>query len=111
VAAPVLSGDDKPSRWGYLAAILVSALGHAVFFVLVLVILPGFFSSKPPLPAYTVKIVDSIPAGDLGTHLPRLGQESRQQPPQHEARNEEPKEKPEPAPSAPRPTTIRMRSR
>jgi TonB family protein len=103
MAAPVRSGDDKPSRWGYLAAILASALGHAVFFVLVLVILPGFFSSKPPLPAYTVKIVDSIPAGDLGTHLPRLGQENPQPTPKQEARNETPKEKPEPAPSVPPP--------
>src|SRR5262249_12940880 len=29
---------------------------------------------KPPPPSYTVKIVDSLPAGDLGTHLPRLSQ-------------------------------------
>ncbi len=74
--APVLSRDDHASRWGYVAAILVSALGHILFFFVILVVLPDLFPSKPPPPSYTVKIVDSLPAGELGTHLPRLNQES-----------------------------------
>jgi TonB family protein len=75
VPAPVRK-DDHASGWGYAAAIIVSALGHALFFFLILVVLPGLFSSKPPPPSYTVKIVDALPAGDLGTHLPRLSQEA-----------------------------------
>jgi len=75
VPAPVLSRDERGSRWGYVAAIVVSALGHAVFFFVILVVLPGLLGSKPPPPSYTVKIVDSLPAGDLGTHLPRLSQD------------------------------------
>jgi len=76
VAAPNLDGRDRPSRWGYAAAILLSALGHAVFFALVLVILPAYFNRHDAAPAgYTVQIVDNIPAGDLGTHLPRLTQD------------------------------------
>ena len=74
--APVLSRDDRASRWGYVAAILISALGHILFFFVILVVLPGLFSSKPPPPSYTVKIVDALPAGELGTHLPRLDQEA-----------------------------------
>jgi TonB family protein len=55
---------------------LLSALGHAVFFALVLVILPAYFNRHDTAPAgYTVQIVDNIPAGDLGTHLPRLTQD------------------------------------
>lgn len=66
-------GDDRATRRGYTAAIVISALGHAVFFVLVLVILPSLMSSRHKIaPAYTVKIVDSLPAGQLGTHLPPL---------------------------------------
>ncbi len=38
-------------------------------------------------PGYTVKIVDNIPAGDLGTHLPRLTQDQ----PHPEHRTEQPK--------------------
>ena len=73
--APVLSRNDRASRWGYLAAIFVSALGHALFFFVILVVLPILFSSTAPPPSYTVKIVDALPAGELGTHLPRLSQE------------------------------------
>ncbi len=84
--------ESEPSRWGYAGAILVSALSHAVLAALLLVVLPSYLSaphSEPP--AYTVKIVDDIPAGDLGTHLPRLS---------HRAR---PKEaEPKPPPPAPK---------
>lgn len=75
MSMPVLSRDDRASRWGYIAAIVVSALGHALFFFVVLVVLPDLLSSKPPPASYTVKIVDALPAGNLGTHLPRLSQE------------------------------------
>lgn len=67
--------NDRASRWGYVAAIIVSALGHGLLIFLIFVVLPGLLSSKPPPPSYTVKIVDALPAGDLGTHLPRLSQE------------------------------------
>jgi periplasmic protein TonB len=98
VAAPVLSGDDKPSRWGFFAAIIVSAAAHVAFFILVLVILPGYlYSEKAPPPAYTVKIVDQLPAGDLGTHLPRLA---------HERRHAEEHQRPEQSqPKPPEPAT------
>lgn len=76
VAAPNLDGRDRSSRLGYAGAIILSALGHAVFFALVLVILPAYFRHPETTPpGYTVKIVDNIPAGDLGTHLPRLTQD------------------------------------
>jgi len=86
VAAPNLDGRDGSSRLGYAGAIILSALAHAVFFALVLVILPAYFHHPDTTPpGYTVKIVDNIPAGDLGTHLPRLTQDrSPDQPhPQH----------------------------
>ncbi len=73
--APVSSHDDRLSRWGYVAAIIVSALGHALLIFVIFVVLPGLFSAKPPPPSYTVRIVDSLPAGNLGTHLPALNQE------------------------------------
>ncbi len=66
--------NDRPPRWGYILAIIVSALAHAGLFYLVLVVLPRLLTNNAPPPAYTVKIVDTIPAGDLGTHLPRLSQ-------------------------------------
>jgi TonB family protein len=97
VAAPVRSGDERSSRWGYLGAILVSAIGHAAFFILLLVVLPSLFRTDAPPPAYTVKIVDQIPAGDLGTHLPRLSQERRKhETPRHEKPRAEAKPKPTP---------------
>jgi TonB family protein len=65
--------DEQPSRLGYFAAIFVSALGHAAIFALVFFVAPRFLQpADAPPPAYTVKIVDNIPAGDLGTHLPRI---------------------------------------
>ncbi|MGD0671172.1 MAG: TonB family protein [Candidatus Binatus sp.] len=67
------NGDEQPSRIGYFAAIFVSALGHAALFATVFFIAPRFLHpEEAPPPAYTVKIVDNIPAGDLGTHLPRI---------------------------------------
>ena len=64
-------------------------------FILVLVILPGYlYSEKAPPPAYTVKIVDQLPAGDLGTHLPRLA---------HERRHAEEHQRPRPEQSKPKP--------
>ena len=59
---------------GYAWAIAISALGHAAFLFLALFALPRWFVSETtPPPAYTVNIVDNIPAGDLGTHtLPPL---------------------------------------
>lgn len=85
MAAPNLDGRERSARWGYIGAIVLSALGHAAFFALVLVILPAYLSRpNTPPPSYAVKIVDQLPAGDLGTHLPRLGQE-----PERIARREE----------------------
>ena len=67
------NGDEQPSRIGYFAAIFVSALGHAALFATVFFIAPRFLHPEEAAPpAYTVKIVDNIPAGDLGTHLPRI---------------------------------------
>jgi protein TonB len=73
VASRDHNGDEQPSRIGYFAAIFVSALGHAALFAIVFFIAPRFLHPEDAAPpAYTVKIVDSIPAGDLGTHLPRI---------------------------------------
>lgn len=85
--------ENEPSRWGYAAAILVSALGHAGLAVLLLIVLPSYLSaprSEPP--SYTVKIVDDLPAGDLGTHLPRLSHLAREQ--QAEPKPAPPKQEP-----------------
>ncbi len=85
--------DNQPSGWGYAAAILVSALGHAALAVLLLIVLPSYLSaplSEPP--SYTVKIVDNLPAGDLGTHLPRLSHRQREQ--QAESKPAPPKQEP-----------------
>ncbi|MGH7987024.1 MAG: TonB family protein [Candidatus Binataceae bacterium] len=73
MAEPVRNDDERPSRRGYVAAIIVSAIAHATFIVLLLVVLPAFLRAPkaPPAP-YTVKIVDALPAGALGTHLPPL---------------------------------------
>lgn len=78
---------DQPPRWGYLAAILVSAAAHVGIAWFVLFILPGLWRQDftPPTP-YTVKVVDQIPAGDLGTRLPPLNDEQR------EAQEEKPPE-------------------
>jgi TonB family protein len=74
------NGDERPSRLGYFAAIFVSALGHAAIFVVVFFVAPRFLQAPAAAPpAYTVKIVDNIPAGDLGTHLPKINQHRAQQ--------------------------------
>jgi TonB family protein len=88
VASPPHNGGDGPSRAGYIAAIVVAALGHAALVAFAIFIAPRLFvSADQPAPAYTVKIVDNIPAGDLGTHLPRLAPRK----PVHEAKAEPPK--------------------
>jgi len=80
VPAPVLNRDDRVSRLSYVAAIIVSALGHALFIFVILVVLPGLLSTQPPPASYTVKIVDALPAGNLGTHLPQLSQDAVERP-------------------------------
>ena len=73
MASPDHNGDENPSRLGYFAAIFVSALGHVAIFAFVFFIAPRFLHpAEAAPPAYTVKIVDNIPAGDLGSHLPRI---------------------------------------
>ncbi len=73
VATNDRSDEGRPARGGYMAAIVVSAIGHLGLFALIFFVLPKYLNSaEPPPPTYTVKIVDNIPAGDLGTHLPRL---------------------------------------
>jgi periplasmic protein TonB len=105
VAAPVLSDDDRPGRLGYIAAIAASAIAHVAIVLIVLFVLPSLFSSAPIAPvAYTVKVVDSIPAGDLGTRLPRLDDSHRHEPPPPEAKREEPPKPPEEKPPAPPPS-------
>jgi TonB family protein len=84
-------GDEaRPARLGYLLAVVVSALGHALFFILVLFVIPALFKRSAPPPTYTVKIVDSLPAGDLGTHLPRLSRQEQPKPAPSTAREEAP---------------------
>lgn len=67
------NGNERPRWGGYVASIIVSALGHAGLLAFALLILPQWLhSATVEPPAMTVKIVDNIPAGDLGTHLPKL---------------------------------------
>ncbi len=88
MASSERNDDEKPSRVGYFAAIFVSALGHAAIFALVFFVAPRFLHpAEAAPPAYTVKIVDNIPAGDLGTHLPRINR--------HQAEESKPAPKPE----------------
>ncbi|MBF6569221.1 MAG: TonB family protein [Candidatus Binataceae bacterium] len=71
MARPDLNGGRR--RLGYFAAIIVSALVHAGLIALLLFVLPGLLvPNRVTPPSYTVKIVDNLPAGDLGTHLPPL---------------------------------------
>lgn len=78
--SPNRDGRDRNERWGYLVAIVLSALGHGAFFILVMYVLPSWMSRREtPPPNYTVQMFDNIPAGDLGTHLPRLSQENPNQ--------------------------------
>ncbi|MGO9267435.1 MAG: TonB family protein [Candidatus Binataceae bacterium] len=91
-------GGARPSRWGYFLAVVASALGHAALFLFLVVVLPALFQRSAPPPAYTVKIVDSIPAGDLGTHLPRLSQEKAPPPEPSTAEEETPEPEATPPP-------------
>jgi TonB family protein len=83
--------QDRPGWLGYSAAIAASALLHAGIVVFALFVMPNLLHSETaPPPTYTVKIVDNIPAGDLGTHLPKLSGH-RKPPPQQMAKAEIPK--------------------
>jgi TonB family protein len=100
VAVPGHSGDDRPSRAGYLIAVAVSAIVHVAIVVFVLFIVPKLFGSETPPPlSYSVKIVDSIPPGDLGTRLPAINSE----PPAPERHATKPEEPPPPAKARPTP--------
>src|SRR6185312_8001053 len=71
--------DKDRTNLKYAAAIGISAVAHAVFLYLVLFALPRWLKTdQTPPPAYTVTIVDNLPAGDLGTHLPRLARRHQQ---------------------------------
>ncbi|HZC46780.1 MAG TPA: hypothetical protein VE243_09900, partial [Candidatus Acidoferrum sp.] len=98
MASPAHNDDESPSRIGYFAAIFASALGHAAIFALVFFIAPRFLHPADAAPpAYTVKIVDNIPAGDLGTHLPRINRHSAEESKAAEHKPEESKVKTEPS--------------
>ena len=100
VAAPDRNEDAGPSRAGYFAAIIVSAIGHLALFALAFFVVPRYLHQpEAPPPAYTVKIVDNIPAGDLGTHLPRINRHQADEA-KAEPKPEEPKVKVE-APKPP----------
>lgn len=90
MARPDLNGGRR--RLGYFAAISASALVHTGLVVLFIFVLPQFLRvSRGEPPAYTVQIVDNLPAGDLGTHpLPPLSrhQRARREPRQEEKRAE-----------------------
>ncbi len=96
VAAPDRNRDEGQSRGGYIAAVVVSAIGHVGLFALVFFIAPRYLHQPDaPPPAYTVKIVDNVPAGDLGTHLPRINR-NRTEESKAESKPQEPKVKVEP---------------
>ena len=104
MAAPDRNEDAGPSRTGYFAAIIVSAIGHLALFALVFFVAPRYLHQPDaPPPAYTVKIVDNIPAGDLGTHLPRINRhhndEAKAQPKPEEPKVKVEAPKPELAPN------------
>jgi TonB family protein len=88
-------------------AIFVSALGHAGLLAFALLVLPNWLhSATVDNPAMTVKIVDDIPAGDLGTHLPKLSGRNSPQPEQlakAEVKTEEPPPPEEKPPEPPKP--------
>ncbi|HEX3409090.1 MAG TPA: TonB family protein [Candidatus Binataceae bacterium] len=104
MAAPDGNGNERPSRRGYLLAVAVSALAHVGIVIFVLFVVPKLFGAeKPPPLAYTVKIVDSIPAGDLGTRLPAINAEP---PPTRHAEKSREEEPPAPAKVAPTPPPV-----
>jgi protein TonB len=97
VASPTNNRTEAPPRAGYLAAILVSALGHAGLFVVVFFLTPRWLHSEDQTPpAYTVKIVDALPAGNLGSHLPRLARRAEQVKPPEPPKEEPPVEEQKP---------------
>ncbi len=82
---------------------MVSALGHAGFLAFALLVLPNWLhSATVPPPSMTVKIVDNIPAGDLGTHLPKLAGHKKP-PPEEVAKADEPPPPEEKPPEPPKP--------
>jgi TonB family protein len=73
VENPDHNGEERPRLGGYIWAILLAAFAHAGLIAFAVFIAPGWLRSEDHTPpSYTVKIVDTLPAGDLGTHLPRL---------------------------------------
>jgi TonB family protein len=98
VASPEHNDDEQPSRLGYFAAVFVSAIGHAAIFALVFFVAPRFLHPADAAPpAYTVKIVDNIPAGDLGTHLPRINRHTADESKESAPKPEDSKVKTEPS--------------
>lgn len=96
------SADEQPSRLGYIAAIAVSAIGHLALAALVFFVLPQYLTAGRGKPeVYSIKIVGELPAGDLGTHLPKLS--SRRRAPKNEAESALPEEPKVVAKSEPRP--------
>jgi TonB family protein len=97
VASPTNNRTEGPRRAGYLVAILVSALGHVGLFVAVFFLAPLWLHSEDLTPpAYTVKIVDALPAGDLGSHLPRLARRTTEIKPSESPKEEPPVEEQKP---------------
>ena len=95
------SDNERPGWGGYIAAIVASALGHAGLLAFALLVLPNWLHSETvDNPSMTVKIVDNIPAGDLGTHLPKLAGHNKPPPPEQVAKAEV---KPETPPETPPP--------
>ncbi len=102
------SNNERPGWTGYVAAIAASALGHIGLLAFALLVLPNWLHSATIAPpSMTVKIVDNIPAGDLGTHLPKLsGRKESEQVAKAEVKPVEPpppEEKPPPPPEPPKP--------
>ena len=72
-------------------------VGHVAIFAFVFFIAPRFLHpAEAAPPAYTVKIVDNIPAGDLGTHLPRINRHTTKESKAEAPKPEESKIKTEP---------------
>jgi TonB family protein len=97
VARQPHSDNERPGWAGYFAAIVVSALGHAGLLAFALLVLPNWLhSATVEPPSMTVKIVDNIPAGDLGTHLPKLSGHNKPEPEQVAKAEVKPEEPPKP---------------
>jgi TonB family protein len=95
---------ERPGWSGYIAAIFVSALGHVGVLAFALLVLPNWLhSATVDNPAMTVKIVDDIPAGDLGTHLPKLSGHNKPEPEQLAKAEVKPEEPPPPEEKPPEP--------